>query len=66
LKAGVDLITISHWLGHASINTTNKYTAIDLAMKRDANAQAKSLGEHARDAAPWRKDASILEWLDVL
>lgn len=66
LKAGVDLITISHWLGHASINTTNKYTAIDLAMKRDAIAQAKSLGEHARDVAPWRKDASILEWLDAL
>ncbi len=25
LKAGADLLTISHWLGHASMNTTNRY-----------------------------------------
>jgi integrase/recombinase XerD len=24
LKSGVDMVTISHWLGHASINTTNR------------------------------------------
>jgi integrase/recombinase XerD len=36
LHAGVDLVTISHWLGHASVETTNRYAAIDLETKRDA------------------------------
>jgi hypothetical protein len=30
---------VSHWLGHASINTTNRYAAIDLEMKRQALAR---------------------------
>jgi site-specific recombinase XerD len=34
LRSGVDLSTIAHWLGHASINTTNKYLALDLEAKR--------------------------------
>jgi len=40
LKAGVDLSTIAHWLGHASINTTHKYLTIDLETKRAALAAA--------------------------
>ena len=28
LQAGVDLVTISHWLGHASVETTNRYAAV--------------------------------------
>ena len=35
-----DLVTISHWLGHASIETTNRYTKVDLETKRDAIARA--------------------------
>ena len=67
LKAGVDLSTISHWLGHASLNTTHKYTAIDLEMKRQALAQAQPLGEHFPKAPPaWRRDATVLEWLASL
>ena len=65
LKAGVDLCTISHWLGHASVNTTNRYTAVDLDMKREAIARAKPLGELKRKAAPWRKPG-VLEWLEAL
>jgi len=30
LKSGIDIVTISHWLGHTSINTTNRYANIDL------------------------------------
>lgn len=66
LKAGVDLSTISHWLGHASINTTNKYAAIDLEMKRNAIARAKPLGGCGRKTSSWRKNATILEWLESL
>jgi integrase/recombinase XerD len=64
LKAGVDLSTIGQWLGHASVNTTNKYAAIDLEMKRRALARARPAGK--RQAARWRKDESILAWLEAL
>ena len=40
LQAGVDLVTISHWLGHASVETTNRYAAVDLETKRAAIAKA--------------------------
>ena len=64
LKAGVDLSTIAQWLGHASVNTTNKYATVDLEMKRQALARARPLG---RDSPlPWRKDKSILDWLEAL
>jgi site-specific recombinase XerD len=32
LKSGVDLVTISHWLGHASVNTTNRYYRLKVVM----------------------------------
>jgi integrase/recombinase XerD len=66
LKEGVDLSTISHWLGHASINTTNRYAAADLEMKRKAIARAKLPGTDLTNAQRWRNDASILEWLEKL
>lgn len=66
LKAGVDPVTISHWLGHASVNTTNRYAKVDLEMKRAAIAKAKPVGSKKEPAAAWRRNASILEWLEAL
>jgi len=67
LRAGVDLVTISHWLGHASIETTNRYAAIDLEMKREALKRAGPILEASPAAvATWRSDASILDWLEGL
>ena len=67
LKSGVDLYTISHWLGHASINTTNKYATIDLEMKRKALAQAEPPKGYPQEVhSAWRSDATILEWLESL
>ncbi|MFQ5915810.1 MAG: site-specific integrase [Nitrospinota bacterium] len=66
LKSGVDLVTISQWLGHASINTTNRYATIDLEMKREAIARARPLKEHPQIPPPWRSDAAILAWLEDL
>ena len=65
LKAGVDLATISHWLGHASVTTTNRYAAVDLEMKRQAIESAAGL-ESPPAPTQWRTDTSLLEWLAAL
>lgn len=65
LKSGVDLCTISHWLGHASMNTTNKYAKLDLEMKREAIARAKPLATVKKERAHWRRN-TVLEWLEAL
>lgn len=66
LQAGVDLVTISHWLGHSSVETTNRYAAVDLEVKRAAIAKAKPVGPVSRDVAAWRTDRTILQWLESL
>jgi integrase/recombinase XerD len=66
LQAGVDLVTISHWLGHASVETTNRYAAVDLEMKRAALAKARPVVAVDPALAAWRKDTSILRWLEAL
>ena len=66
LKAGVDLSTIAQWLGHASPNTTNRYATIDLEIKRQALARAKPLGGKQNTSGLWRRDTTILDWLEGL
>lgn len=66
LQAGVDLVTIGHWLGHASVETTNRYATVDLEMKRAAIAKARPVGPVPRALAAWRTDSTILEWLESL
>ncbi len=65
LQAGVDMVTISHWLGHASVETTNRYAAVDLETKRDAIAKAGPLGDEPV-TTEWRRNGSVLEWLESL
>lgn len=66
LQAGVDLVSISHWLGHASVETTNRYAVVDLETKRAAIDRAGPVGDANPVPAAWRSDASILEWLEAL
>jgi site-specific recombinase XerD len=65
LKSGVDIITISHWLGHASINTTNRYASIDLDTKREAISKIEP-DVSSTVTASWRSDTTILAWLESL
>lgn len=65
LKSGVDLITIANWLGHSSVNTTNKYAVMDLEMKREALAKARP-PESGTVKPAWRQDSNILAWLESL
>lgn len=64
LKSGNDLSTISHYLGHASPTTTNRYAKMDLEMKRRAIALVKPVPHYS--ATPWRKDPTVLDWLESL
>ena len=67
LRAGVDILTISQRLGHASVTTTNRYATTDLEMKRKAIEKAQAIGHTTGSgAALWRTDASVLEWLEAL
>jgi integrase/recombinase XerD len=64
LKSGNDLSTISRYLGHASLNTTNRYVKVDLEMKRNAIARVKAVPRQSR--TPWSKDPTVLDWLESL
>ena len=66
LRSGVDLSTIANWLGHVSVNTTNKYLSIDLEAKRQALAKAKPLLKARRSPARWRQDRNLIAWLTAL
>jgi integrase/recombinase XerD len=66
LQAGVDLVSISHWLGHASVETTNRYAEVDLETKRAAIAKAGPIATIDPTLAQWSSDASVLEWLQTL
>lgn len=66
LRAGVDLATIARWLGHASINTTNKYLTVDLEAKRDALAKATPLLQTGCRPHNWRNDQNLIAWLENL
>lgn len=64
LKSGVDLSTISQWLGHSSATTTNRYATIDLDMKREAINRVKPVAGSRKTS--WRTSETVLEWLESL
>jgi site-specific recombinase XerD len=66
LKSGIDPSSIAHWLGHASVNTTNKYAVMDIEMKRNALSKAKPLDTEKGPKGSWRKRPDILAWLESL
>ena len=66
LQSGVDLVTISHWLGHASVESTNRYVAVNLATKRAAIEKARPTDCGQTPAPSWRTDDSVLAWLEAL
>jgi site-specific recombinase XerD len=66
LRSGVDLSTIAHWLGHVSVNTTNKYISVDLEAKRETLAKAKPLLKGQRHSGKWRRDPDLMAWLTAL
>lgn len=67
LEAGVEANVIRGWLGHASLDTTNRYAEITLRTKEAAlRACEPPIPEEHRPKAIWRDDASMLAWLRSL
>ncbi len=65
VAAGVDVTVIRSWLGHAHLDTTNHYAQANLETKRVALERLDS--SSAINKPPrWRRDASVLAWLDSL
>ena len=69
LRAGVDINTIRAWLGHVSLETTNRYAQVDLEMKAKALA-ACAISEKACPRNPstvvGRKPQDLMTFLASL
>lgn len=69
LEAGVEVNVIRAWLGHVSLETTNRYAEINIKMKAEALAVCEPTFEHlkASHRGPvWRDDPELLSWLQSL
>jgi len=66
LRAGVDLSTIANWLGHTSVNTTNKYLSLDLDAKREALAKVEPLLPQKQRTRGWRNEKDLIKWLESI
>lgn len=64
LRAGVDINTIRAWLGHVSLETTNRYAEVDLEMK--AKALAACAITSADRTPAWRKETDLMAFLSSL
>lgn len=69
LEAGVEVNVIRGWLGHVSLDTTNRYAEINIKMKEDAleaiNSPSNSrMGHPSRPV--WQSEPKLLEWLTSL
>ena len=60
------MVTIGHWLGHASLESTNRYAAIDLGAKRKAIEKARAATEIDAEPAEWQADKTVIAWLESL
>ena len=63
LQSGVDIAVIALWLGHESIETTNKYLHADLSIKEKALAKLQPMGGKFRK---FHADDELLAFLATL
>ena len=69
LEAGVEVNVIRAWLGHVSLETTNRYAEVNLRMKADALKTCEppvNISEVSHCKPIWRDDPSLLNWLQSL
>jgi len=69
LESGVDVNVIRGWLGHVSLDTTNRYAEINIRMKQEAleACQIPSTSSAGPPRRPvWQSEPKLLEWLAAL
>jgi integrase/recombinase XerD len=68
-EAGVEVNVIRGWLGHVSLDTTNRYAEINIKMKQEA-LEACSPPSSSSVGSPrkpiWQSEPKLLEWLAAL
>jgi site-specific recombinase XerD len=65
VAAGVDVTVIRNWLGHARLDTTNRYARANLETKRRALEQVDASTKPGRPPR-WKRNPDLLAWLDTL
>jgi site-specific recombinase XerD len=69
LESGVEVNVIRNWLGHVSLETTNRYAEITTRMKEEALRACEPKNESCEGyprKPVWRDDQNLLSWLDSL
>jgi site-specific recombinase XerD len=69
LESGVEVNVIRGWLGHVSLDTTNRYAELMLRAKTEALRNCElgaGISEAGRGRAVWKDDKSLLTWLSSL
>lgn len=68
LRAGVDINTIRAWLGHVSLETTNRYAEVDLEMKAKALETCAVIAQDPiTECSPkWHADRDLMSFLGSL
>ena len=67
LEGGADVNLIRAWLGHVSLETTNRYAEITLRTKIEAvNVCQPPVSASLPVRAAWRTDTGLLHWLQSL
>lgn len=69
LESGVEVNVIRGWLGHVSLDTTNRYTELTLRAKEEALRACEvpcgtTVGTRSRPT--WKDDKTLLDWLNSL
>jgi site-specific recombinase XerD len=65
VAAGVDVTVIRSWLGHANLDTVNRYAQANLETRRQA---LEKIADQADLGQPpsWKGDETLLDWLESL
>lgn len=69
LEAGVEINVIRSWLGHVSLDTTNRYAELTLRAKAEALSVCdvgSGISAAPRARAAWKSDKTLLDWLNSL
>lgn len=69
LESGVEINVIRGWLGHVSLDTTNRYAELTLRAKEAAVRACEPEWDTSAGACRrpiWKDDETLLAWLNAL